>query len=118
VLRKRCTRARRFELLEELPSLDRLEFSAHQAGADHPAAWGALALVHSVRPALLAELTILENCGAADLLESAAPLPAAPKSSSQVPSNASEPAREADCKKLERMSSPESSSDCTSRRKE
>jgi hypothetical protein len=61
-------RARRFELLECVRRLGQLELSAHQAGADHPATWGALALVYRERPALLAELAILENSCAADLI--------------------------------------------------
>lgn len=58
----------RFELLEELRSLGRLETTVHSAGTDHPSTWDALALVHRGRPALLAELAILENCRAADLI--------------------------------------------------
>jgi len=61
-------KARRFELMEELRGLGRLEVRAHEAGLDHPATWGALELVYCDRPALLAELAILEECGAADLL--------------------------------------------------
>ena len=61
-------KARRFELLEELRGLGRAELGAHGAGMNHPATWGALALVYRRRPAILAELAILENCGAADLI--------------------------------------------------
>lgn len=60
-------RARRFELLEELRGLGRVELQAHEAGMDHPATWGALALVYAEWSGLVAELAILENCGAADL---------------------------------------------------
>lgn len=58
--------ARRFELLEELRSLGRLAATALRFG-DDPSTWDALALANVKRPALLVELTILENCGAADL---------------------------------------------------
>ena len=60
--------ARRFELLEDLRGLGKLELSAHRAGADHPAAWSALALVYRERPTLLAQLAVLENWGAAHLV--------------------------------------------------
>ena len=62
------TKARRFELLEELQRLNHLELQAHEAGPDHPATWGALALLYGEEPAVLAELAILENRGAADLI--------------------------------------------------
>jgi hypothetical protein len=55
-------------LLSTLHELGRLETMVHNAGADHPATWGALALVYRDRPPILAELTILENCMAADLV--------------------------------------------------
>ncbi|MGA2631353.1 MAG: hypothetical protein ABSG54_14235 [Terriglobia bacterium] len=61
-------KARRFELLEELRGLGRLEAKASVAGVNHLATWDTLALAHGRRPALLAELAILENCGAADLI--------------------------------------------------
>ena len=61
-------RARRFELLDELHGLNRLELRALEAGPDHPATWDALALVYRERPGVLAELAILENGAAADLL--------------------------------------------------
>jgi hypothetical protein len=61
-------RARRFELMEELRGLGRLEVGAHEAGLDHPATWDALEIVYRDRLAILAELAILENCVAADLL--------------------------------------------------
>jgi hypothetical protein len=70
-------KARRFELLEEWRGLGRLEVEAHTAGANHPATWGGLALVYRERPAILAELTILENAGAADLLRFLAAHPGA-----------------------------------------
>jgi len=62
-------KARRFELLEELRGLGRLEAKADVAGVDHLATWDALALVYGRRPALLAEIAIHENCGAADLVQ-------------------------------------------------
>lgn len=67
--------ARRFELLNELRALGRLGLLAHEAGANHPATWGALALLYREWPGVAAELRILENCGAADLIRflSAAP---------------------------------------------
>jgi hypothetical protein len=61
-------RARRFELLEHVRGLGQVELSAHQAGPDHHATWGALAFVYRERPAVLAELAILENWLAVDLL--------------------------------------------------
>jgi hypothetical protein len=60
--------ARRLELLEHLRGLGSLELKAHKAGAGHHATWGALALVYCERPAVLTELTILENCWAPDLV--------------------------------------------------
>jgi len=62
------TKARRFEVLDELDGLNRLELQAHDAGTDHRATWGALAWVYAERPGVLAELAILENLGAAELL--------------------------------------------------
>ena len=59
----------RFEFLARLRSLGRLELQAHEAGADHPATWDALALVYREQPAILAELAILEDSSAADLLQ-------------------------------------------------
>jgi hypothetical protein len=61
-------KAGRFELLDRLHTLNRLEVRAHDAGLDNPQSWDALAKVYAERPGLLAELTILENCGAADLV--------------------------------------------------
>lgn len=55
-------------MLEHFRWLGRLELSAHEAGADRPQTWSALAHVYRQRPAVLAELAILENCGAADLI--------------------------------------------------
>jgi hypothetical protein len=67
--------ARRFELLNELRALSRLGLRAHEAGANHPATWGALALLYREWPGVAAELGVLENCSAADLIRflSAAP---------------------------------------------
>lgn len=61
-------KARRLELSEQLLGLGRLEVAAHEAGVNHMATWDALEMVYRDRPALLAELAILENCGAADLI--------------------------------------------------
>lgn len=60
-------KARRFELMEQLRWLGRLEVRAHEAGLNHPATWDALGMIYRDRPALLAELAIIENCGAAYL---------------------------------------------------
>ena len=68
-------KARRFELLEELHTMNRLEWQVRDAGPDHPVTWDALALVHRRRPVVLAELTILENFGAAELLRSVSASP-------------------------------------------
>ena len=62
-------KARRFELLDDLHSLNRLELQAHQAGVDDPATWGALALVYAERPGILAGLAFLENSPADKLLQ-------------------------------------------------
>ncbi len=61
-------KARRFKLLDELHSLNRLELLAHDAGPNNPESWGALARVYAERPGLLAELLILENSTAAALI--------------------------------------------------
>jgi hypothetical protein len=61
-------KARRLELLDELDTLHRLESLAHEAGTDHPAAWDALAHCYGTRSGVLAELEVLENASAADLL--------------------------------------------------
>ena len=61
-------KARRFALLDELHALNRVEWHSHDAGSEHPVTWDALAMVYGERPGILAELTILENCSAADLL--------------------------------------------------
>ncbi len=61
-------RVRRFELLGCLHALGDLESTAHRLGPDSPETWNALSAVYEERPAILAELTILENAGAADLL--------------------------------------------------
>jgi hypothetical protein len=57
-----------FALLDELHAVNRLEGQAHQAGPDHPATWGALALVYSETAKIEAELDFLENASARDLL--------------------------------------------------
>jgi hypothetical protein len=60
-------KARRTELLDWLHGLNRLEALAHDAGPTE-ASWEALALVFAERPVLLAELAVLENCEAPDLI--------------------------------------------------
>ena len=61
-------KARRFELLDKLHSLNRLELRAHGGGPNETATWDALAGVYAERLGVLAELTILENSGAADMI--------------------------------------------------
>jgi hypothetical protein len=61
-------KARRFELLDRLHMLNDLEARAHRLGPDNPETWDALAGVYAERPGVLAELGILENCPAANLL--------------------------------------------------
>ena len=68
-----CVKTRRFELLDRLHSLNRLELQAHDGGPDEAATWDALATVHAERPGLLAELALLENAGAADLIRLLSP---------------------------------------------
>jgi hypothetical protein len=58
----------RMELLTILRELNRREALARDAVPDHPAAWGALALVYRERPNVLAELAILENYRALELV--------------------------------------------------
>ena len=60
-------KARRLELMEEVRGLGRLELGAHTA-PNHPLTWDSLSTVYRERPAALAELAILENCGAGDLI--------------------------------------------------
>lgn len=59
--------ARCMELLGSLHGLNRLEALAHDAGASE-ARWEILGHVYCKRSRLLAKLTILENCGAVDLI--------------------------------------------------
>jgi len=61
-------KARRFELLDFLRTLDDEEATAHRLGPDNPETWEPLSAAYAERPAILAQLTILENAGAADLL--------------------------------------------------
>jgi len=61
-------RARRFRVSEWVRTSGWLEVWAHERGPGNSAAWDVLEMVYRDRPALLAELAILENCGAADLL--------------------------------------------------
>jgi hypothetical protein len=58
----------RMELLSTFRELGRLEIKAHEAGPDHPATWGALALACRQQSKVLEELEILENGGAAEVL--------------------------------------------------
>jgi hypothetical protein len=62
-----AAKARRFELYDKLQSLAQIEIGVHKAGLTNPA-WNGLALVYQQRPRLLAELTILENASAPDLV--------------------------------------------------
>jgi hypothetical protein len=64
-----AVKARRFELLECLHSLDGVEATAQRLGPDDPETWGALSTVYAKRPALLAELAVLENGDAPDLIQ-------------------------------------------------
>jgi hypothetical protein len=59
--------ARRFELLDRLHDLNRRESVAHDAGPTE-AAWDTLAVCYRERGPILAELAILEDCGAADVI--------------------------------------------------
>lgn len=61
-------KARRSELSGLLHTVNGREAAAHILGPDNPAAWDALSTVYGERPAVLAELAILENCRAADLI--------------------------------------------------
>lgn len=61
-------KTQRFELLDELHMLNRLESSANDAGPDAENAWDELTEVYSKRGPILAELAILENCGAAHVI--------------------------------------------------
>lgn len=60
-------RVLRFELMEQLRDLGRVQYGAHTK-PNHPLAWDALSMGYGEPPALQAQLTILENCGASDLL--------------------------------------------------
>jgi hypothetical protein len=62
-------KARRFELLDELHTLNQLELGVHDAGPENPATWDALAQVYAERPGILAELTFLENSPAGKELQ-------------------------------------------------
>lgn len=61
-------KSRRLELLDFLRTLDDLEAAARRLGPDNPEAWDGLSTVHAQRPTIFAELAILENSGAEDLL--------------------------------------------------
>jgi hypothetical protein len=58
----------RLELLSTFRELGRLEIKAHEAGPDHPATWGALALACREQSKALAELEVLEAGTAAEVL--------------------------------------------------
>jgi hypothetical protein len=59
---------RRFDILGRVRTWGQVEVAAHKAGTDHPATWDALTRVYRERPALLAEIEILENWHVADLI--------------------------------------------------
>lgn len=59
--------SRRKGLLERLHGLDQLEAAGHKIGPTE-AAWGGVQMVDGKRPGTLAELAILENATAADLV--------------------------------------------------
>jgi hypothetical protein len=61
-------KARRFELLDELHILNRLELMPHDGGPDVERVWDDLSAVYAKRGPILAELAILENGGATDLV--------------------------------------------------
>lgn len=62
-------KARRFELSDFLRTLNDMEATGQRLRPDNPQAWDALSTVYAERPAVLAELAILENAPAAKLLE-------------------------------------------------
>jgi ribosomal protein L37AE/L43A len=62
-------KARRFELLEELYTLNQLELGVHETGPENPATWDVLAQVYAERPGILAELAFLENSPAGKVLQ-------------------------------------------------
>jgi hypothetical protein len=62
-----CVRLRRFELLDQLHGWNELENKARNAGPDHQATWGALALVFKQRPLIVAELAVLEDSPAPEV---------------------------------------------------
>jgi len=61
----RC-RSERLTVYGILRELARLETAAHEAGPDHPAAWGALALIYRQRPILTAKVILLSEGSIAD----------------------------------------------------
>ena len=63
-----AAKRRRFELLEELHSLNRIEAGAHHAGPSDTA-WNGLALVYSERPTIETELDRLEGGSAGELVK-------------------------------------------------
>ncbi|MBZ5538231.1 MAG: hypothetical protein LAO31_19940 [Acidobacteriia bacterium] len=68
VLYKRV-QAQRIDLLNLLHALGDMEATAHLLGPDSAEAWDALSTVYQERPAILAELTILESASVADVRE-------------------------------------------------
>lgn len=63
-----AVKARRFELLNEFHTLNRIEAGAHKAGPTQ-AAWGALALIYQQRPPVEQQLDRLESGSAGIVLE-------------------------------------------------
>ena len=61
-------KARRFELLDQIHTLNRIEAGAHEAGPGHSDVWDALAVVYRERPLVLAELLILDDSPATELI--------------------------------------------------
>jgi hypothetical protein len=61
-------KVRRFELLDRLQTLSGLESTAQGLGPENPETWDALNTVYAKRPVILAELAIIENVSAADLI--------------------------------------------------
>lgn len=59
--------SRRKDLLDLLRGLSQLEMACHKTGATH-VAWRGLEITYTDRPKVLAELVILENAMAADLV--------------------------------------------------
>jgi inosine-uridine nucleoside N-ribohydrolase len=69
-------KARRFELLDHLHALNRIDQGAQKAGSSSPYVWDALAVVYRERPLILAELAILEDSPPTELIRFLAMNPA------------------------------------------